>query len=127
MNKYSFIRLFLMLALLIPIGLIAAWGASHSRPNHAWHKLYAKNENVYVLGKHFLRQDSMLTCLDANTGKFHSIRFLRHNEPYPWSVGFDGAEFWTMDRNRTVYFGLYAYRIRGWRIDCPNTPGAVGK
>jgi outer membrane protein assembly factor BamB len=100
MNKNGILRLLLMLALLIPIGLIASWGAGHSRPNHAWQKLYAKNENVYVLGKHFLRRDSMLTCLDANTGKFNSIRFPRHNEPYPLSIGFDGSEFWTMDRDR---------------------------
>ena len=108
MNKDSIIRLLLMLALLIPIGLVAAWGASHSRPNHHWHKLYAKNENVFVLGKHFLRHDSMLTCLDANTGKTNAIRFPRHKEPYPWSVGFDGTEFWTMDRDRQ---GLYQLNV----------------
>ncbi len=41
----------------------------------------------------------MLTCLDANTGTFNAIRFPRNKEPYPWSVGFDGNEFWTMDRD----------------------------
>ncbi len=41
----------------------------------------------------------MLTCLDANTGTFNAIRFPRNKEPNPWSVGFDGTEFWTMDRD----------------------------
>ena len=121
MHKNNFIRLFLMLSLLVPIGLVTVWGASHARPNLAWLKICINNGNTYVLGKHYLKQDSMLTCLNATTGEYKSLRLPGQSEFYPLSIGFDGEELWTLEGSRQGQHQIWVVSVPGLSIKVKST------
>ena len=121
MHKNNFIRLFLMLSLLVPIGLVTVWGASHARPNLAWLKICINNRNTYVLGKHYLKQDSMLTCLNATTGEYKSLRLPGQSEFYPLSIGFDGEELWTLEGSRQGQHQIWVVSVPGLSIKVKST------
>ena len=99
MAKNSFIRLICMLVLFVPIGLGAAWGVFHSRPDFYWLKRFTKNGESYLLGKHYLKNNPVLTCLNTDTEEFKSICLPRRREierGYSYS-GFDGHDFWNIE------------------------------
>ncbi|MEQ1828095.1 MAG: hypothetical protein ABL921_19195 [Pirellula sp.] len=111
MLSNKLIRLLFLLALLVPMGGVAAWGVRHARPNLVWLRICQKDGNVYALGKQNLKQDSMLTCLNATTGEFTSVRLPRHRDSYSYSTGFDGDQLWTAERDSRGYHQIFAVSV----------------
>ena len=100
MSKNRLIRFFGLLVLLVPIGFGAVWGAFHSRPDYYWLKRITKDGESYLLGKHYLKHNAMLTCLNTANGEYKSVRLPRQSEILRGYNGFDGHEFWNLESDR---------------------------
>ncbi len=111
MLRNKLIHLLFLLAMLVPIGFVAAWGIQYPRPNLVWLRICEKDGTAYALGMQYLKQDSMLTCLNATNGKYASVRLPRSAASYSCSAGFDGCELWISDRDSLGNHEICVLRI----------------
>ncbi len=111
MPKNRFIHFFGLLVLLVPITFGAVWGAFHSRPNFLWLKIFTKDGNRYVLGKHYLKHDSVLTCVNVATEECRSVRIPRPTRTYRHEIGFDGQTLWHTEGNSEQEQQLYLVSV----------------